>query len=97
VKCPKCGKSAEGTSDTALGYCESCYRIRSPHSKYEELVPALTALFESVAQAKHDFCGEQREFHLPRLNKVFLTLVAIFPGQAADAMRLAKDPWGNPL
>ncbi len=63
----------------------------------EKLDDALTALFESQQQASADFCGEQREWHLPRLNKAVLLLMEVFPQAALRAMERAKTPYGDLL
>ena len=63
----------------------------------EGLEDALVALFESQAQARYDFCGEQRAWHLPRLDQAAAALIQLFPREAAAAMRRAHDPYGNSL
>lgn len=70
-------------------------REASPHSKDEEITEALTALWESVSAAKDDFCGEQREWHLPRLNRALIIISSIFPKQCIRAMSKAKTPYGD--
>jgi hypothetical protein len=65
--------------------------------KDEKLVEAIQSVIECAAQAPQDFCGEQREFYLPRLAIAMTGLMARFPGEAAVAMDRAKDPWGDPL
>ena len=61
-------------------------------SDQEKLVQTLVALFESQQQADGDFCGEQREWHLPRLNKAALGVIELFPIEAAMALEKAKRP-----
>jgi hypothetical protein len=68
-----------------------------PPEYVEEFTDAIQALLESAAQAPYDFCGDQRAWHLPRLQKIQLTLMKLFPRQSIDAMLKAKDPYGNPL
>lgn len=62
-----------------------------------KLIEALTALLESQQQAEHDFVGEQREWHLPRLNRAASLLIRLFPREAGLAMTRAKNPWGDLL
>lgn len=57
------------------------------------LEDVLVDLFESQQQAQHDFCGEQRDWHLPRLNRVALALMQLFPADAARALERAKTPY----
>ena len=56
-------------------------------------IPSSTA----AAQAAADWCGEQREFHLPRLSRIFGGLAKLFPRQMLDAMAVAKRPDGSPI
>jgi hypothetical protein len=51
----------------------------------------LVDLFEVVLQAKHDLCGEQREYHIPRLNRVMLGMMSWFPADAAAALERATQ------
>jgi hypothetical protein len=44
-----------------------------------KLVEALTVLYESYYQGGDDFCGEQREYHLPRLQKAAFFFINLFP------------------
>jgi hypothetical protein len=60
-----------------------------------KMVEALVMLFESVHQAPSDFCGEQREFYLPRITKAFFNLGEMFPSDMVEAMQQAKDPYGD--
>lgn len=57
------------------------------------LEDALVSLFESWMQAPDDFCGEQREWHLPRLTKAATDLIQLFPQEAARALERAKSPY----
>ena len=61
------------------------------------LLELLRNLIECKMQAEHDLCGEQREWHLPRLNNVFTLAAQLFPLQLAEAMGQAHNPWGEPL
>lgn len=60
-----------------------------------ELREALTCLFESVDAADGDFCGEQREWHLPRLQRASLLMIKLFPLHSARAIEVAKSPYGT--
>jgi len=60
---------------------------------HEKLVQALTALWESLDAADGDFCGEQREWHLPRLQKAALLLLEVHPLESAEATSQAKSPY----
>lgn len=55
----------------------------------------LVDLFESELQAEFDFCGEQREWHLPRLNRAAVAMMQLFPEDAARAMGRTKTPHGE--
>jgi hypothetical protein len=66
-------------------------------SRHEKLVEMLRHLIESKVQASHDFCGEQRDWHLPRLNAAFALACGLFPNEIAEAMGEAKDPYGELL
>lgn len=59
----------------------------------KKLVEALTNLLESQGQADGDFCGEQRAWHLPRLNRAVLLMLELFPLQAAEALDRMKTPY----
>lgn len=62
-----------------------------------KLVEMIRNLLESQAQAGSDFCGEQREWHLPRLNAAALLAMELFPLQAVEAMESARTPYGDKL
>lgn len=64
------------------------------HTDMEDLIQAV---IESATQAEHDFCGDQRAFHLPRLQKAMKLLMSMFPQNAVAAMGKATDAWGDPL
>ena len=57
----------------------------------------LVDFFESQQQADADFVGEQREWHLPRLNRAAKNLILLFPVEAALALSKAKTPYGDPV
>jgi len=57
----------------------------------------LRNLIESKVQADHDFGGEQREWHLPRLNAAFALAAQLFPRELIDAMGEAMTPYGNKI
>jgi len=61
--------------------------------KRAKLVQALTALWESLDAADRDFCGEQRKWHLPRLQKAALLLTEVHPLEATEAISQAKSPY----
>lgn len=46
------------------------------------------AVFEMNKQAPYDFCGEQREFYLPRLTECLVNIAKLFPKQLS---RYATD------
>jgi len=45
--------------------------------------------------ADGDFCGEQREWHLPRLAKATACLCQLFPQEFYEALKVAKTPYGS--
>lgn len=59
------------------------------------LVEMLRHLIESKVQAGHDFGGEQREWHLPRLSAAFAIAAQLFPRELCDAMGEAMTPYGD--
>lgn len=59
----------------------------------DEMKEALTCLFESAEAADGDFCGEQREWHLPRLQRAAALMIKLFPNHAVQAMSVAKTPY----
>ena len=59
----------------------------------DDLEEAFIAFFESQQQAADDFVGEQREWHLPRLNKAARIFLQQFPGIAGAALVKAKSPY----
>jgi len=63
----------------------------------DELDDAIRCVIESAVQAPHDFGGEQREWHCPRLARGMALLLSLFPMHAARAMLAARDPDGDPL
>jgi hypothetical protein len=60
-----------------------------------EFVEALTCLFESQGAADGDFCGEQREWHKPRLDRAAFLMCKLFPNHVVHAMLKAKSPHDN--
>lgn len=65
--------------------------LTQSHSK--KLTVALQALWESAEAADGDFCGEVREWHLPRLRQAALILTELFPHEAIAAIEKAKSPY----
>jgi hypothetical protein len=63
--------------------------------RHARLVEMLRALLESKVQAEHDFSGEQREWHLPRLNTAFAIAAQLFPNELVEAMGEARTPYGD--
>jgi hypothetical protein len=61
-----------------------------------QLEDALVALLESQQQAEYDFCGEQRAWHLPRLNRAARLLLTLFPMHTARALDRCKTPYDEP-
>lgn len=59
----------------------------------EQLTEALTALFESTEAGDGDFCGEQREWHLPRLQRASALMIQLFPMHSVRAMSDVKSPY----
>ena len=59
----------------------------------EEIVEMLVNLFESGQAADGDFCGEQREWHLPRLSKAMILAMEIFPKESYEALGKTKSPY----
>lgn len=66
-------------------------------SRDDRLVELLRNLIESKVQAEYDFCGEQRDWHLPRLDAAFLLAAQLFPLQMGEAMEQAKTPYGDSI
>lgn len=52
-------------------------------------------IYEMIAQAPHDFCGEQREFYLPRLRDAFCSAGMLFPQQMARAIESSDEKKGK--
>jgi hypothetical protein len=50
------------------------------------LIRAMKAIWESQSRADGDFCGEQREWHLPRLNNAVMDLARAFPIEMSMAL-----------
>jgi hypothetical protein len=67
--------------------------IQFTGAQEKKLVEALTNLLESQEQADGDFTGEQREWHLPRLNRAVILLLELFPLQSAQALDQVKKPY----
>jgi hypothetical protein len=63
--------------------------------RHARLVELLRNLIESKAQAEHDFCGAQRDWHLPRLNAAFALAAGLFPAEMVEAMGEAMTPYGD--
>ena len=61
-----------------------------------ELTEALVNLFESLEAADGDFCGEQREWHLPRLQRCSTLMLKLFPCHCVRAIEQAKSPYDTP-
>jgi hypothetical protein len=55
----------------------------------------LVAALETHEHADGDFSGEQREWHLPRINKIAANLMLLFPEHLMAAFEVAKDAHGN--
>lgn len=53
----------------------------------------LVRFFESQQQAGADFCGEQRKWHLPRLNDVAQGLMMLFPVDCDRALTKIRTPY----
>ena len=62
-----------------------------------KLVGLLRNLIEVRHQAEYDLCGEQREFHLPRLNESFVLACQLFPVETCEAMTQAEDAYGQKI
>lgn len=62
-----------------------------------ELVDAIKALIEMNHQMPFDLCGEQRAFHLPRIQKAWPHFAKLFPKQFVAAMEKAVDAYGDKL
>lgn len=59
------------------------------------LEDALVDFFESQQQADADFVGEQREWHLPRLNRAAKTFMLLFPIESVMALERVKTPYDS--
>lgn len=64
-------------------------------TKARALEDILVDFFESQRQADSDFVGEQRDWHLPRLNRVARDLMLLFPLETVKAMERVKTPYDN--
>ena len=60
-----------------------------------KLVAMITALVEVKVQAASDLCGEQRAYHMPRLNRAFELAAELFPMDFVRAMQAARDVHGE--
>lgn len=58
-----------------------------------EITKALQGLWESLQAGDGDFCGEVREWHLPRLRHACMVFLKVFPHQSVAAMEHAKTPY----
>ncbi len=65
------------------------------HAVGEDLKDAIRCIIESTIQAPYDFCGEQREWHLPRLQRAMQVLMISYPALTVEVMKIVKDPYGN--
>lgn len=65
------------------------------HVVAAEMAGIIKDLVEVKHQAERDLCGEQREFHLPRLRRVVHKLMMSFPVSTLQAMKQAKDAYGD--
>lgn len=70
---------------------------RGLHWPKAEIDELCQVIMESKHQAEHDFCGEQREWHLPRMRRAMALLMEVFPHNILNAMDVAKTPCGDPL
>ncbi len=68
---------------------------QTPHHGVAEVTEALRLLTEVKYQAEYDLCGEQRDFHLPRINTAWLLISKAFPAAFITAMETAKRPDGT--
>jgi hypothetical protein len=68
-----------------------------PHEHAAMTMEMLVNLFESAFQASDDFVGEQREWHLPRLQKAARLAMKLYGVAAFTAMERAKTPYGPSL
>lgn len=59
------------------------------------LTELLVALIESKCQAEYDLCGDVRDWHCARLNKMFAIACQLYPQRIVDAMAEAKTPYGD--
>lgn len=50
------------------------------------------AVVQMIQQAPHDFCGEQREFYLPRMRDAFTAVAQLFPEELIGAMGEVMQP-----
>jgi hypothetical protein len=64
-----------------------------PKREPSQLENALKDFFESQQQADADFVGEQREWHLPRLNRAAKNFMLLFPIESAEALGRVKSPY----
>jgi hypothetical protein len=70
--------------------------VREMYSKQEHIERVCKAAWEMARQAPHDFGGEQRDFYLPRLNQLIISLAILFPSQVADAVTDEDDATTQP-
>ena len=62
-------------------------------TQQKKLEDALVNLLESQGAADGDFCGEQRAWHLPRLNRAVVLMLELFPQESAVALDRVKSPY----
>lgn len=62
----------------------------------KQIENALVDFFESQQQADADFVGEQRAWHLPRLNRAAKNFILLFPIESAAALGRIKTPYDGP-
>jgi len=84
-------------ADRAAGNVGHARASRSIVEGADDLDDAIRCVIESATQAPHDFGGEQREWHCPRLSRAMALLMKLFPMHAARAVLESRDPYGNPL
>ena len=64
-------------------------------TRRDELIAAFRAAFEMHHQGGQDWCGDQREYHLPRARTLMLFFMKTYPNFAMDAIVGAKNGYGD--
>lgn len=70
---------------------------QSEQSEQKKLVLMLTRLVECKAQLIHDFSGDNRDWHLSRVDEMYRLASQLFPHEIVMAIDEAGTPSGGYL